>query len=314
MAFTFMVGNFLSGWAKAAEETGERKYKEYCEKLADYHWSRHHPKTNLIPGTGTPGKRGDRNHLTTMVPIFAYHLIVSGKKVNSNKLVKIGRVLLDSYARYGYNEKKGLFYCSLTLEGKPVKPEAKRDPVTGMENLPVGYLATWKPYVGFQELPLVTAQVYAWAAESLDEKAYRETAERWGRIIEKAWEERYAGHGSWREYKDMLSSDPGALAYYRNGGYAFEAPFGLFADHYGRVIQFALTMHRLTGEKKWRNFAKTVADAACTELWKGQIFVGHVEKDIYENSDNVGMLLYAFLQLQESLDSSGGGKAMPLFF
>jgi hypothetical protein len=34
-----------------------------------------------------------------------------------------------------------------------------------------------------------------------------------------------------------------------------------------------------------------LADTACDELWKGTLFVGHVEKDIYENRDDIGMLL-----------------------
>jgi len=322
LAFTFMVGNFISGWAEAAQRTADKKYKQYCEKIAAYHWAQRNPKTDLIPATGTPPaitapwKRDDQTHFTTMVPTFAHRLITSGRQIGSDEMAKIGRALLDAYAKYGYDNEKGLFYCSLTLEGKPVQPHERRRKtlITGQRNLPIGYLATWKPYVGYQELPLVTAQVYAWAAESVDKK-YLKTAQRWADVIEEAWEKRYTGYESWFKYKEALENDPEVLKAYREKDYPYAAPYGLFADHYGRVIQFALTMHRLTDQKKWREFAETVADTACAELWKGHIFVGHVEKnDLYENSDNVGILLHALLQLQHSLNPYPQKKMIPPFF
>ena len=99
---------------------------------------------------------------------------------------------------------------------------------------------------------------------------------------------------------------------YEKGGYIYQAPFGLFADHYGRVIQFAINLYELTNDKSWQDFAVEVANGACQELETEKIFVGHVEKrDLYENSDGVGILLYGLLQLQNSLE---GDELLPLFF
>ena len=76
----------------------------------------------------------------------------------------------------------------------------------------------------------------------------------------------------------------------------------MFADHYGRTIQFCLTMQRLTDDPRWLALARQVADEAVKELWRGQIFVGHVMKKHYMNTDNVGILLYALLQLDAALN------------
>ena len=57
-----------------------------------------------------------------------------------------------------------------------------------------------------------------------------------------------------------------------------------------------------------------LADTACDELWKGTLFVGHVEKDIYENSDNIGMLLYALLLLHQAFNPDANDIEIPVLF
>ncbi|MBC8871470.1 MAG: hypothetical protein H8E44_18765 [Planctomycetes bacterium] len=89
---------------------------------------------------------------------------------------------------------------------------------------------------------------------------------------------------------------------YRQGGYVYQAPFGLFADHYGRVIQFSLNMYRLTDSQQWMSLARDVADEAIRQLWRDRIFVGHPTKQHYMNTDHVGILLYALLQLDATLN------------
>jgi len=314
--------------------------------VAGYHWSRRNPKTNLFPSSGGASaartNRWDATDFTTMQSVLAYHLIVAGRRTHSDTLVKRGRAILDAYAKYGYDAKKGLFYASLKLDGGPVKPDAERPPVTAQDQ-PVGYLAMWQPHVGWHELPLQMAQAYAWAAETVDRTAYLEPAQRFGRILQKAWRDRYAGYPDWPAYADAMKSDPKRLKSYKQvvskqrylaprkrcqepfshgdekvpdtflpelldayvkGGYVYQAPFGLFADHYGRLIQFALTMHRLTGQDDWLTLARQVADAALSELWRGRIFVGHVAKTHYYNTDHVGILLHALLQLDAAIGGS----------
>ena len=337
-AFTFTDATFISLWSFVGAQTKDAKYRGWCETVAAYHWNRRDPKTNLFPSSGGASaerhKRGDAVNFTTMQSVLARHLIVAGQQLGSDKLTMIGRSILNAYAKYGYDAKTGLFDAALKRDGTPVQPDAERLPVTG-QDAPVGYLATWQPHAGWQELPLPMAQVYAWAAEVVDRDAYLITAQRFGRVLRRAWKDRYAGHVDWFAYAQAMQSNPARLASHKNvvsrnryaetpdadaklvaaykkGGYVTQAPFGLFADHYGRLIQFALTMRRLTGDVEWLALARQAADAAIWELWRGRIFVGHVAKTHYYNTDHVGILLYALLQL----DAATGGhdvKIDPFF-
>ena len=337
-AFTFTDATFISLWSFVGAQTGDATYRTWCETVAGYHWNRRNRKTNLFPSSGgqsaSNSKRWDGNDFTTMQSVLAYHLIMAGRRTKSDKLVAIGRAILDAYAKHGYDAKTGRFYASLKLDGTPVKPDVERLPVTA-QGQPVGYLAMWQPHAGWHELPLPMAQAYAWAAEVVDKDAYLQTAERFGRVLRKAWQDRYAGYADWHAFASAMKSDPKLLESYkkgvskqryrqmpgadakrveayRKGGYVYQAPFGLFADHYGRMIQFALSMHRLTGDDDWLNLARQVADAAIGELWRGKIFVGHVAKTHYYNTDHVGILLYALLQLDAAV--AGGKPKIDVFF
>jgi len=319
-SFTFMVGNFLEAWSWAYKQTGQQKFKDYCELITNFHWTgdiagpTRNKETNLIVASGRYADRDAHCKATSMLPIFAYHVIETGRRVQSDQMVDRGKAILQGYAKYSYDKDKGAFYASMSLDGKPNKPDAARKNklVLGQAVIPIGYQAIWKPYVGYQELPLVSAQVYGWAASNVDKKKYLPVALNWGKLIVKAWKDRYGGFDSWQKYKKALETDPAIMQKYRAGGYIYQAPFGLFADHYGRVIQFAVSLYNLTGDQKWQDFAVEVADAACKELETEKIFVGHVSKpDLYENSDGVGILLYGLLQLQNSLE---GNKPLPLFF
>ena len=102
------------------------------------------------------------------------------------------------------------------------------------------------------------------------------------------------------------------MALYREGGYVYQAPFGMFADHYGRMIQFCLSMRRLTSDERWLGLAEVVADEAVRELWRGRLFVGHPTKRHYMATDHVGILIYSLLQLDGALGRHGA--SIPSFF
>ena len=325
-AFTYTSASIISQWAFVASRTELEPYRTWCAKVAGFHWSRRDPRTNLFDSLG--GRRATTACFTTMQATVARDWIVAGRHTKNDKLVQMGRAILDAYARYGYDRMTGLFYASLKLDGTPIKPNAERGLVTGDQSIPVGYLAIWQPHVGWQEEPLAMAQAYAWAAEEVDREAYLPTAVRFGRVLLRAWHGRYAGCKDWIAFADLLKplaveyhkvrgvlhsrqiktakADPMAMGAYRRGGYAYQAAFGMFADHYGRLIQFALSMHRLTGEERWLLLAKEVADEAVRELWRARIFVGHVLKKHYMNTDHVGILLRALLELDRAL----GGNAL----
>ena len=324
-SFSWCDGTLMSAWSYAAVQTGDPKYHDWCRKVADYHWQRHNPKTGLISGSGGKYgqgvKRYDTTGFTTTVMPWARNLLEIGQQLGDEEMVSMGRTILDAYAQYGYNSDKGLFYAQLTLDGKPVRPDAQREFVDG-KGEPEGYLATWLPDAGWHEMPIYTAQLYTWAAEHVDRDAYLPIARRFGTILIRAWEERYAGFDDWFAFRDAVQPfarerykneynithmrhvpkgdvDKQLIERYRQGGYVYQAPFGLFADHYGRMIQYCSAMHRLSREPAWYNLAHEVGEEAVRYLWRDNLFVGHPDKTTYENTDQVGILLLALLQLQK---------------
>ena len=319
-AFSFTAGSIVSQWGFVAAQAKPEPYHAWCSQVCEYYWRRRDPATGLFDSSGA-----ERNGVfTTMQATVARDLIVAGRQTGDPSLERIGRAILDGYARYGYDATTERFYSALHLDGTPVEPRVERDLVTGQEGKPVGYLAVWQPHAGWHEEPLAMAQAFAWAAEEIDQQAYLETAQRFGRLIREAWDERYGPYGSWPELRKRLRPleteycqvsgvlhsrqsakaevDPQAMKAYRQGGYVYQAPFGLFADHYGRVIQFSLNMYRLTDSQQWMSLARDVADEAIRQLWRDRIFVGHPTKQHYMNTDHVGILLYALLQLDATLN------------
>lgn len=325
-SFSWCDGTLMSAWAYAAIQTGEQKYHDWCKKVAGYHWQRLNPQTGLISGSGGQYGQGvdryDTRDFTTTVMPFVRNLIEIGQQLGDKEMISMGRTILDGYAQYGYDSGKGLFYAHLTLDGKPVRADALRDFVDGKDE-PEGYLASWLPDAGWHEMPLFTAQLYAWAAEHVDRDAYLQTAQRFGIVLTRAWEKRYAGFDDWFALRDAIQpfsretyKNERGISHtryapqgnfnkqfvddYRKGGYVYQAPYGLFADHYGRMIQFCSAMYRLTREQTWNRLALEVADEAVRYLWRGKLFVGHPDKTTYENSDQIGILLQALLQLQKN--------------
>ncbi len=330
-AFSFTSASIMSQWGFVAERTELEPYRSWCRTVAGYHWAGRNPRTHMFDSAGGQGPSG---LFTTMQATVARDWILVGRQTDDDELVRQGRAILDNYAKYGFDETTGLFYAALNLDGTPREPKAERPLVTGDQSRPLGYLAVWQPHVAWQEEPLAMAQAYAWAAEQVDRETYLSTAARFGRIIQKAWHERFAGSKDWFALADRLQPlaveyykiggvlhsrqsasakvDPQAMTAYLKGGYVYQAPFGMFADHYGRMIQFSLSMHRLTDDRLWLHLAREAADEAVRELWRGKIFVGHVQKKHYMNTDHVGILLHALLQLEGALGENQL-KIEPLF-
>lgn len=334
-SFTLCDGTLLGSWAYLFTQQSDPALIERCRTVANYHWARRNPDTGLFPASGgTYGIRRNRHDTTqfeTTTMAFAHFVLEAALQTGDAELMAIGRGVLDGYAKHGWDDERKCFYARISLDGTPYLPEAERGCVTGHLD-PEGYLPVWMPTLGFWERPLVTAQTYAWAAEEIDRDAYLPTAMRWADLVERAWRDRYGGFADWYGLRDALRpfdlefpvqgtrrsvhapterADAAAVRRYRTGGYVTQAAYGLFAEHYGRVIQLFLAVHRLTGDERWLGLAQEVADEAVRDLWRGRIFVGHVEKVSSENLDQVGILMLALVELSGAL---GKHNCRPLAF
>jgi hypothetical protein len=62
----------------------------------------------------------------------------------------------------------------------------------------------------------------------------------------------------------------------------------------------------LTGEQKYLELAKKVANEAVSKLYYDGLFRGHPAKPYYEATDGVGFLLYALLELDQVVKRPAG--------
>ena len=73
---------------------------------------------------------------------------------------------------------------------------------------------------------------------------------------------------------------------------------GTYAGKYGRTISFYLHLFIITGEEKYLEEARAMADMAISKLYHKGLFRGHPAKPYYEAMDGVGYLMYALLELE----------------
>ena len=81
---------------------------------------------------------------------------------------------------------------------------------------------------------------------------------------------------------------------------------GAYAEDYGRAISLFVHLHRATIEEKYLNLAQELAQEAVRKLYHNGLFVGHPAKPYYENTNGVGLLLVALLELDAPSEDLGG--------
>lgn len=132
------------------------------------------------------------------------------------------------------------------------------------------------------------AQAYAYAYGLTRDPELLVAARRWADSLRRHFPPRGCQENTWYQ------------------GYARDfAPHGTYAEHYGRAISFLLHLHWLTGQAEYQDFARQVADESVAKLYYQGLLRGHPAKPYYESLDGVGYLLYALLQLDESLGAKG---------
>jgi rhamnogalacturonyl hydrolase YesR len=75
---------------------------------------------------------------------------------------------------------------------------------------------------------------------------------------------------------------------------------------YGRAISLFVHLHRATGDEHYLSLAENLATEAVTKLFHNGLFVGHPAKPYYENTNGVGLLLVALLELDAPAENLGG--------
>ncbi|MFH1265698.1 MAG: hypothetical protein ABIK89_08210 [Planctomycetota bacterium] len=286
--FAMSGGEMLYAFTFLHSKTGDRKWLDRAILVANYYWNSRHPETNLIPNRPNAGRdRFDGSHFDTSITGFLCRSLLRAFELSGEPLFRDQAVAyLKAYDHYGYDTEAKQFWGSLKLDGTPVPGPRVASGYAQYE--PRGHIDMWEPYVAGYENPIYTAQVYAFAYQQTKDKEFLEAARRWAGCIRRVFPPRSCADNTWY------------------GPYAKDwAPHGTYAGLYGRTISFLLHLHRLTGEDEYRQFAREVAQEAVSKLYYQGLFRGHPAKPYYESVDGVGYLLYALVQLDQSLEGSG---------
>jgi hypothetical protein len=286
--FAMSAGEILCSFAFLYSQTRDPKWLDRVRLVASYHWAARHPQTQLIPNRPNAGReRFDGSHFDTSITgLYAHSLLAAWQLTGEPAFRDQAVTYLKAYGKHGYDEKTGRFWDSLKLDGTPNPGPRVVDDYARYE--PRGHIDLWAPYLGGYEMPIVTAQCYAWASLITPDPELLVTAKRWADCIRREFPPRACEKQSWyRQYAESW------------------APHGTYAGFYGQTISFFLCLHEATHRPEYLEFARAVAREAVSRLYHKGLFRGHPAKPYYEAIDGVGNLLYALLQLDQTL----AGKA-----
>jgi uncharacterized protein YyaL (SSP411 family) len=276
-------------------KTNDDLWLERAKLLANYFWDQCNKNTNLIaerPNAGTD--RFDGSAFATDITGPYCHSLLKAYLLTKHDTFKQQAIAyLEAYNKFGFDEKAWKFYGALKLDGTPIsgprlpaddKPEEFGNNQQYGQYEPRGYLDLWEPYILGSEFPIETAQCYAFAYRLTKDPNMLIAAQHFAKLIEKTPTNFSEHEVSWyAEYSQTFATQ------------------GTYADKYGRTISFYIDMYASTNDSEYLRLAKKIADEAIEKLYVNGMFKGHPAKPYYESIDGVGNLLYALIQLDQTL-------------
>jgi len=256
---------------------------ERALRIAEYPWNGRDPNTNLVPHIpdDPASSREDEEVAFTTMHLLAKGLLKAHHHTGEPEFLNQAMTYLEAYATYGYDPQEESFWGTLNMDGTPDTSSR----TGGLAAFPTGHVDFWQPNVIDREFPPEAAQSYADAFALTGDPLMKTTAERWAKLIRRTQSE-----------KQTLE-----VSIY--GGYSrVWAPHGTYAEHYGRVIDFFLTMYDTTGEDHYLFSARDSAKDAVSSLYYEGLYRGHPNKPYYEELDGVPLLLEAFVELDQYKD------------
>jgi len=282
--FTLTAGCILESFAFMYTKTNDPNWLNRSKLVANYYWNLRDQTTNLIPERPNAGKdRFDGSAFVTNTTGPYCHALLKTYLLTKEDMFKDQAVAyLAAYNKYAFDEKSGKYWGALKMDGTYIPGPRV---IGGYEEAePRGYLDLWEPYVLGYQYPLETAQSYALAYEITKDADMLTAAQRFADWIAKT-------------PTDTNETDVAWYAGYKKD-YGKQ---GTYADKYGRTISFFIDMYVLTGEQKYLQSAQKFADEAMAKLYVNGFFKGHPAKPYYESVDGVGNLLYALVELDQTL-------------
>jgi uncharacterized protein YyaL (SSP411 family) len=289
--FPLTGGTIIEGFAFLYTKTNDPNWLDRATLVANYFWNLRNKDTNLLAERPNAGaSRFDGSACATDITgPYCYGLIQTYLLTKQDIFKQQALAYLAAYNKYGFDEKSGMFYGCIKLDGTPIlgprlpaddKPEQFGNNQQYAQYEPRGYLDLWEPYTLGSEYPIETAQCYAIAYRLTKDPNMLIAAERFADWIEKTPTTAQENEISWySEYKKTFGKA------------------GTYADKYGRTISFYIDLYSSTNQQKYLTLAKKFADEAIEKLYVNGLFKGHPAKPYYESTDGVGNLLYALVTL-----------------
>lgn len=285
--FAFFGSTMISAFACMHAVTGEQRYLDRARRIAAWHWQHRHPETGLFPDAPSTGGRYDSQHCFTNEPgLYARQLLRAYEQTGATELRAMAFAIIDSYDRYAWDAEARTFHAMLQLDGTPVPVQAKGSGYDAWA--PYGHVEIWRTSIFSYEFALAAAQAAIYAYE-VSQRMPEGGAER---LLEIAlhWSQAIEGHlppRTGRRWRAELEASLPELS--RTGG--------VYAEDYGRAISFFVHLARATGQERFLQQARTLAQEATEKLFENGLFRGHPAKPYYEATNGVGLLLWALLEL-----------------
>ncbi len=276
-SFIESAGAFVEGFAfmqtqQPGQIPGESNpnydtWQERADLVAGFAWDHRGPTTNLIPHT--PGGIREEAFYTSTHSTGSYSAaLLHAYDLTGNTVLRDQALtFMNAWGTYAYSAANETFWSAVSIsDGTPTSSEGLLDP--------------WRPEMitGFQDL----AQAFAEAYQTHGDPALLTTAERWAKVYRNSLPANFSLFGS------------------NYDGYSQDwAEHGTYAEHYGRLVDFFVTMYEVTSDGTYLLSAREVAKEAVSKLWYDGLFRGHPNKPYYESYDGVGELLEALIDLDQ---------------
>ena len=230
-------------------------------RIGKYSYDHRGEKTGLIVNEPDKG-RWDSKVATTEVGVWARSLLRTHEYTGNGEFLKMAAEGVRAYLKYGFDEEAGRYYGQVDVKtGEHVKPKEKGVLARGSIRMFSTAISGLRMIIRWG---LATACVRL--AEITSEEVFGEGVRRWVKVVEE--------------------SLPGPTERV------------VYAEQYGRCIDFLLRAARYLGDEAVADKARMVANEAVERLYENGVFQGYPGGHLYESVDGVGFLCLALLSLE----------------
>ena len=269
--------------------------------LANYHWNERNPDNNLsadVPDKAPSGRWWGLNATSTLPGVYAPALMRTYQLTGDTMFRDQALAYMRAYGNHAYDTATEQFWGEVVVAtGKPVPgpKSGSNKPSRAAPWDPRGHADIWSPNP-------ITAEHYPEAAQGFAD-AYKLTVDEGNpdaflRLTADRWAQQFRDNPPKTGTAPGVEGELGIAPYYYRYSQQWSR-LGTYAENYGRVIDFFVTMYDTTGEGHYLDSARDYAKEAISTLWYDGLLRGHPAKNYYEAVDGPGILLEALIDLDQ---------------